>query len=99
LMTALLSLQFGALACTLICSVLMLIAMLVTWPRLLASFQVQEGPLFVLPHGSVLLLALLGAITFLVEGAVLDWGALLVIRAGLVSEAPVGPGDMQVSVA
>jgi predicted MFS family arabinose efflux permease len=99
LMTALLSLQLGALACTLICSVLMLIAMLAAWPRLLRSVQVQEGPLFVLPHGAVLLLALLCAITFLVEGAMLDWGALLVIGAGLVSEAQGGIGYIVFSVA
>ena len=99
LMTALLSLQLGALACTLICSVLMLVAMLVTTPRLLRSVQVQDGPLFVLPQGSVLLLALLGAITFLVEGAMLDWGALLVIGAGLVSEAQGGIGYIVFSIA
>lgn len=99
LMTALLSLQFGTLACTLICAVLMLMAMAVTAPRLLRSVQVQEGPLFVLPHGSVLLLALLGAITFLVEGAMLDWGALLVIGAGLVTEAQGGAGYIVFSIA
>lgn len=99
LMTALLSLQLGAFACTLICSVLMLLATLAAWPRLLRSLQVQDGPLFVLPHGSVLLLALLGAITFLVEGAMLDWGALLVIGAGLVSEAQGGIGYIVFSVA
>ncbi|MBB4369712.1 hypothetical protein GGD63_002502 [Bradyrhizobium sp. cir1] len=99
LMTALLSLRPGALACTLICSVLMLIAMMVTSPRLLRSVQVLDGPLFVLPHGSVLLLALLGAITFLVEGAMLDWGALLVIGAGLVSEAQGGTGYIVFSIA
>lgn len=99
LMTALLSLQTGVLASTLICSALMLVAMLAAWPRLLRSVQVQDGPLFVLPHGSVLLLALLGAITFLVEGAMLDWGALLVIGAGLVSEAQGGIGYIVFSVA
>ncbi|MET4176442.1 putative MFS family arabinose efflux permease [Bradyrhizobium sp. LA6.1] len=99
LMTALLSLQLGALACTLICSMLMLVAMLAAWPRLLRSVQVQDGPLFVLPHGSVLLLALLAAITFLVEGAMLDWGALLVIGAGLVSEVQGGIGYIVFSIA
>lgn len=99
LMTALLSLQTGVLASTLICSALMLVAMLAAWPRLLRSLQVQDGPLFVLPHGSVLLLALLGAVTFLVEGAMLDWGALLVIGAGLVSEAQGGIGYIVFSVA
>lgn len=99
LMTVLLSLQLSALACTLICSVLILIAMVTAWPRLLRSAQVQEGPLFVLPHGSVLLLGLLGAITFLVEGAILDWGALLAIGAGLVSEAQGGAGYIVFSIA
>lgn len=92
LMTALLSLHFGTLASTSICSVLMLIAILVAWPRLLRSAQVQDGPLIVLPRGIVLLLALLAAITFLVEGAVLDWGALLVIGAGQVPAAQGGLG-------
>src|SRR6478752_3200997 len=98
-MTALLSFHLGPLACALICSVLMLIAMALAWPRLLRRAQAQEGPLFVLPHGSVLLLALLCAITFLVEGAMLDWGALLVIGAGLVSEAQGGIGYIVFSVA
>lgn len=99
LMTVLLSLQLSAFACTLICSVLILIAMVAAWPRLLRSAQVQEEPLFVLPHGSVLLLGLLGAITFLVEGAILDWGALLAIGAGLVSEAQGGAGYIVFSIA
>lgn len=99
LMTALLLLPTGVLASTLVCSALMLVATLAAWPRLLRSVQVQDGPLFVLPHGSVLLLALLGAITFLVEGAMLDWGALLVIGAGLVSEAQGGIGYIVFSVA
>jgi hypothetical protein len=99
LMTALLSLHFGTLASTSIGSVLMLIAMLVAWPRLLRSAQVQDGPLIVLPRGIVLLLALLAAITFLVEGAVLDWGALLVIGAGQVPAAQGGLGYMLFSIA
>lgn len=99
MMTGLLSLHLGALASTLICSVLMLIAMGLTWPRLLRSAQAQDGPLFVLPRGRVLLLALLAAITFLVEGAVLDWGALLIIGAALVPEAQGGIGYIVFSIA
>lgn len=98
-MTALLSFHLGPLACALICSVLMLIAMALAWPRLLRRAQAQEGPLFVLPHGIVLLLALLAAVTFLIEGAMLDWGALLVIGMGLVSEAQGGIGYIVFSVA
>lgn len=98
-MTALLSFHLGPLACALICSVLMLIAMALAWPRLLRRAQAQEGPLFVLPHGIVLLLALLAAVTFLIEGAMLDWGALLVIGKGLVSEAQGGIGYIVFSIA
>jgi len=98
-MTALLSFHLGPLASALICSVLMLLAMTLTWPRLLRRAQVQEGPLFVLPHGIVLLLALLAAVTFLIEGAMLDWGALLVIGKGLVSESRGGLGYIVFSIA
>src|SRR5207302_2277440 len=57
------------------------------------------GPLFVMPHAIVLLLAALAAITFLVEGAMLDWGALLLVGAGLVREAQGGLGYMLFSIA
>jgi predicted MFS family arabinose efflux permease len=98
-MTALLSLNFGTLASTLVASALILIAMFLAWPRLLRSARAEGGPLFVRPHGMVVLLALLAAITFLVEGAVLDWGALLVIGAGLVPAARGGLGYMLFSIA
>jgi predicted MFS family arabinose efflux permease len=98
-MTALLSLNFGTLASTLVASALILIAMFLAWPRLLRAARAEGGPLFVRPHGIVVLLALLAAITFLVEGAVLDWGALLVIGAGLVPAAQGGLGYMLFSIA
>jgi predicted MFS family arabinose efflux permease len=99
LMTALLSLQLGTFTSSLICSASMLTTLLIAWPRLLPSAQAKEGPLFVMPRGIVLLLALLGAITFLVEGAVLDWGALLVIGVGLVSPSQGGVGYIVFSIA
>ncbi|MEE3624930.1 MFS transporter [Nitrospirillum sp. BR 11752] len=37
----------------------------------------ERAPLFVVPRGIVLLLGVLALITFLTEGALLDWGALL----------------------
>ncbi|MBV8918946.1 MFS transporter [Bradyrhizobium sp.] len=98
-MTSLLSMHLDPLASTLVCSALMLAAMVFTWPRLLRRVEAHEGPLFVLPHGSVVLLALLAAVTFLVEGAVLDWGALLVIGAGLLPAAQGGLGYMLFSIA
>ena len=99
LMTLLLSIHLGPLASTLIASVLMLVAMIMAWPLLLRSAQAHDGPLFVLPHGIVLLLAGLAAITFLVEGAMLDWGALLIVGAGLVPETQGGFGYMLFSIA
>jgi MFS family permease len=47
----------------------------------------------------VLLIAALAAITFLVEGAILDWGALLVVGRGLVETAQGGLAYMLFSVA
>jgi predicted MFS family arabinose efflux permease len=99
LMTFLLSINASAFLSTLLCSVLMIIAMLLAWPRLLTTAKAGEGPLFVLPKGFVLVLAGLAAATFLVEGALLDWGALLIIGKGLVSEAQGGLGYMVFSVA
>ncbi|MFP3741364.1 MFS transporter, partial [Burkholderia sp. SIMBA_019] len=58
-MTFLLSMQVGALESTLLCSVLMLAAMLVARPRLLRAKQAGGGPLFVTPRGIVLLIAAL----------------------------------------
>lgn len=99
-MTTLLSLHIDAFASCLICSGLMLIAMILAWPRLLRTAQAQQhGPLVVMPRGIVLLLAALAAVTFLVEGAMLDWGALLVVGAGLVTEAQGGLGYMLFSIA
>ena len=54
---------------------------------------------FALPRGIVLLLAVLAAITFLVEGAILDWSALLLIDQGLVAEAQGGLGYMIFAIA
>ena len=41
-----------------------------------------EDPLIVAPHGIVLLLAALAFVMFLVEGAILDWSALLATERG-----------------
>ncbi len=99
LMTFLLSINVSAFVGTLLCSTLMTVAMLLAWPRLLTAVKAGDGPLFVLPKGFVLLLAGLAAATFLVEGALLDWGALLMIGKGHVSEAQGGLGYMVFSIA
>lgn len=98
-MTFLLSMGLGTLASTLLCATLMGLAMAVTWPRLLRATQTDDGPLFVRPHGIVILLAVLAGITFLVEGAILDWSALLITGAGLVAVAHGGLGYIIFSIA
>jgi fucose permease len=94
-----LSLSLTPLAGTLICSALMLAAMLVTAPRLLVMAHAPGGELFALPRGPVLLIAALAAVTFLVEGALLDWSALLLTGTGLVGTAQAGIGYAVFSVA
>ncbi|MCK0119021.1 MFS transporter [Loktanella sp. F6476L] len=73
-------------------------AMLHTRTRLLSVSGNDPEP-FAAPRGVVLLLAALAAITFLVEGAVLDWGALLVIERDLSTAKNAGIGYILFSVA
>jgi predicted MFS family arabinose efflux permease len=96
-MTFLLSVGVTPLAGALCGSALTLVALLLAWPRLLEA-RGEPTPL-VAPRGVVLLLAGLTAVTFLTEGAILDWSALLVIGAGLVGTAKGGLGYMLFSVA
>lgn len=97
--TFLLSMRLDPRTSTLTGSILMSIATWLAWPRLLRGGRSEAGPVSVLPRGIVLLLAILTAIIFLAEGAVLDWSALLVTSAGLVSAARGGLGYMLFSVA
>ncbi|ACC74958.1 MFS transporter [Paraburkholderia phymatum] len=98
-MTFLLSLHIGTLASTVPCAVLMVVAIAVARSRLIVTVQASSGPLFALPRGIVLMLAGLAAITFLVEGALLDWSALLITGTGLVAAPQGGLGYMFFSIA
>lgn len=95
----LLSVQLGPLPTMLVASALMLLAVVIIAPRLLTTTAAEGGPLFALPRGFVLLLAVLTAIVFLAEGAVLDWGALYLTGAGLVGAEHGGMGYMVFSIA
>jgi predicted MFS family arabinose efflux permease len=99
LMTFLLSLNLSASASTVLCALLMLAAMAFAAPRLLRSVPAHDGSLLVMPRGIVLLLAGLAAVTFLAEGALLDWSALLITDSGLVAAAQGGLGYMLFSIA
>lgn len=74
-------------------SILTLAALLIASPRLLVA-RAGEPMAFALPRGMVLLLAVLAGITFLVEGAILDWGALLITARDLLDPAQGGFGYM-----
>ncbi len=98
-MTYLLSQQVAAIAGTLVAAGLMAMAVAAAVPRLLNTDPPKDGPLFAVPRGLVLLIALLACITFLVEGALLDWSALLITEAGVVPVAQGGVGYMLFSIA
>ncbi|MGL3210821.1 MFS transporter [Bradyrhizobium sp. BR 1433] len=99
IMTASLSLGTVALVPTLICSALMTVALVLAWPRFLATGRTEQRLGFVLPDRGVLLIATLAAMTFLVEGAMLDWSALFLVDQGLASKAHGGFGYMLFSIA
>jgi predicted MFS family arabinose efflux permease len=98
-MTLLLTRHLPLLACSVLCASIMLFATLLAWPRLLSEKAPQSGPVSVLPRGIVLLLAVLASIAFLAEGAVLDWGALLLSSIGLLAVEHSGLGYVMFSVA
>ena len=99
LMTFLLSSHLAPLVSTLCCAAIMLVMIVIAWPRLLTGRQGDKGPLFVMPRGIVLLIAGLAAAIFLAEGAILDWSALLITSTGLVSAAKGGVGYMLFAIA
>lgn len=99
LLTAALSLRVSPLAGTIAAAALMIGAILFAAPRLIDTPQTGDAPLLVVPRGIVALLALLAAITFLTEGAMLDWGALLLTGKGLLPTAQAGIGYSVFAVA
>ena len=100
--TAMLSHSMVPTTATLVCSAWMVLAIAMTAPRLLATpttIAGQSGALMALPKGPVVILSLLAAITFLVEGALLDWSALLLTALNLSTPARAGIGYALFSVA
>jgi len=92
MMTLFLSHGIDILVGSLISAALMAGALAIAGPRLLSQASPEEAPLFVLPRGFVLLLSVLAMVTFLAEGAMLDWSALLVTQIGLLEVSQGGVG-------
>lgn len=97
LMTVLLALGMAITVAALIGAAVTAAAMLPTVSRLLTISSAAPAA-FALPRGIVLLLAVLAAITFLVEGAILDWGALLIIERQLAPVNSAGVGYILFSI-
>ena len=99
LLTAVLSAKINPIAGVVTASVLMIATLALAAPRLIPTPRTEEAPLIVVPRGIVILLATLAAITFLTEGAMLDWGALLLSGRGLLPVAQAGLGYSVFAVA
>ncbi|MGV6481562.1 MFS transporter [Pantoea agglomerans] len=98
----LLSQSFSPLAATLVVMAVMLLLLLLLWrlPVLMNERLHQpDQPWLVIPRGWVAFLGLLCFILFLAEGAVLDWGALLLLQNPKMSPAWAGMGYAVFSVA
>lgn len=78
-MTALLSLKSPLLPAALSASLIMLIAVWFSSRGLLReqADDAEKSPFFVAPRGITLIIGILAFILFLVEGAILDWGAVM----------------------
>ena len=93
LVTALLSAGVGPFTCTLLCAAAMVLAMLVAAPRLVEAGRVDAGHSLAWPRSAAkVLLAARAAVCFLVEGAMLDWSALLLTTRSLAAPAQAGLG-------
>ena len=98
LMTVFLFFGVSILISSFISASITFIAMTLTVNRLLNVSTVEKTK-FMLPKGVVILLAIFAAIIFLIEGAVVDWGALLIIDRELTTPKSAGIGYILFSVA
>jgi MFS family permease len=98
-MTFMLSNHVSPFHSTLVAAILTALAITVAAPHLLRTSGEKHGPVFVMPRGIVLVIALLACVSFLVEGALLDWSALLLVTSGIVAAARGGVGYMLFSIA
>jgi predicted MFS family arabinose efflux permease len=99
IVTALLSRGIALISSTIFSSIILACLIVVAIPRMLSNRERTNQPLFAIPRGVVLVIAIFAAISFLVEGALLDWSALLLVGEHLVSVAHGGLGYMLFSIA
>jgi MFS family permease len=99
MMTALLSRRVAPNMSTILSCAILILIVLFAFPRTLSNREEISQPLFAIPRGVVLVIALLAAISFLLEGALLDWSALLLVGEHLLSPERGGLGYMFFSIA
>src|ERR1700684_4437302 len=99
IVTALLSRGIALISSTIFSSIILVALIVVAIPRMLSNRERTKQPLFAIPRGVVLVIAIFAAISFLVEGALLDWSALLLVGEHLVSAVHGGLGYMLFSIA
>ncbi|APG87124.1 MFS transporter [Sinorhizobium americanum] len=76
-MTFLVALGPGVLAASAVASSIMIICIICAVPGFLRTKPASDGGSFAIPRGGVLPVGLLLLVIFLAEGAMLDWGAIL----------------------
>jgi predicted MFS family arabinose efflux permease len=99
IVTALLSQGIAPISSTILSSTILVSLILVALPRMLSNRERTKQPVFAIPRGVVLVIAIFAAISFLVEGALLDWSAILLVGEHFVSAAHGGLGYMLFSIA
>lgn len=98
-MTAMLSGGLRPSVATISVSVLLLAGLAIVAPGLLRILSSNDTPFFVRPRGIVLLIGVLTFIVFLIEGALLDWSAVILKENRGVEEAQAGIGFVLFSLA
>ncbi|MGH9572571.1 MAG: MFS transporter [Candidatus Acidiferrales bacterium] len=98
-MTFMLSNHVSPFRSTIVAAILLALAVTIAARHLLRTSGEKGGPLFAVPRGIVLVISLLAFVAFLVEGALLDWSALLLVTTKIVAAARGGLGYMLFSIA
>ncbi|MBF0877898.1 MFS transporter [Gluconobacter cerevisiae] len=98
--TLALSLNFGSIISASVGSFIVLMTILISVRRFLpVKKNVVSEPLFIMPHGIVVLIGIMALITFLVEGAALDWGAILLTETRGITKDYAGIGYSAFAIA
>ncbi len=91
-LTALLSAGTSPLAAALVAGAVLALLGLLAAPHWRGQRIDQDGPVFAWPRGRVLLIGAICFVVFLAEGAMLDWGAVLLVEVKGVVPARAGAG-------